>query len=192
MGVAWHGIIKPMELAYHYTTVETFLKILDNSICRNQGERLKDFIFWASSIYAMNDPQELIHGFHLLWNKELHIIEKDLKIPKDENRISSIWKDEKNKRTDDEQNQTLLNELYESHQVPFVISFSKHRDSLPMWNTYAHDSLGISLGFENNEYIISHNNNGVFDVDMNYKLHAIDVNYGDFEDITRNFLRQEK
>ena len=180
-----------MELAYHYTTVETFLKILDNSICRNQGERLKDFIFWASSIYAMNDPQELLFGFNLLWDEGLPIIERELGITsKDVNRVSNVWKGIEGKYKQKELNERLIKSLYESHHVPFVVSFSKHEDSLPMWNTYSQNASGICLGFKNYEYEIKYSKNDLYDVIINNKLHALDVFYGTLGDTTMKVLKK--
>ena len=57
-------------VVYHYTSLDTFLKLLD-------GIKYGYFRFWASDIFTMNDPTEFYHGFEKLW-KLLPEIEDNL------------------------------------------------------------------------------------------------------------------
>lgn len=176
-----------MELAYHYTTVDSFLKLFEYSLRKNNSKetRLSNFIFWATSIYAMNDPQELVFGYDYLWGRVLRSIEKELKV-NDENRISNVWREFE--KQENEMNSRLIDALYESHQVPFVLSFSKKSDYLPMWKTYSNNATGICLGFNNSEYVVVPQKDGMYDVIINNKLHALDVRYGTIDDTIKESM----
>lgn len=177
-----------MEIAYHYTTLDSFLKMIEGSKKKAGDDKLKNFIFWASSVYALNDPEELLYGFEHLWNNDLKCIEKELGIHKDENRISDVWKSVKSSKTDEEWNNVLLKSLYDSHDVPFALSFSLAKDFLPMWNTYANNATGISLGFKNfvfNVESINDKNN----IEPIRYLHAITVSYGQIGESLRKTLK---
>lgn len=175
-----------MEIAYHYTTLDSFLKMIEGSKKQSGDGKLKDFILWASSIYALNDPQEFLYGYNLLWNEELKSIEKKLHIKEDINRISEVWNEIEGHKTEQDCNKELIQTLFNSHDVPFVLSFSKAKDSLPMWNTYANKATGICLGFDNREFIINLDN--IDDIKILNKLGAQDVDYGVIGDLAKKIL----
>lgn len=129
---------KGQNIYYHYTNLDTLLKIFD-------GIKDKDFIFHASSIFHMNDTSEMKYGIRKLW-EILPDIEEELHIPK-EMRLSII----KNFDSTISLNKfinNLLRDMHNNFKSAFVISFSKDRDSLPMWNMYGNNGKGVSLGFD--------------------------------------------
>ena len=52
-----------MEQVCHYCTIYAFEEIIKNISKRENDYYLT---FWASSIYAMNDPSEFVYGYNLL------------------------------------------------------------------------------------------------------------------------------
>lgn len=156
--------------------------MLENSADANG--KIADFKFWASSIYSMNDPKEFIYGYDMLWSEVIPKIEKEIGIKDKAYRISELYKSHKNKAKDKWKG-TIIDALYENHQVPFIVSFSEKGDFLPMWTTYANNGNGICLGFDNHEYEMKWNNK---DVDILYYLHATTVNYNSFDESIKKVL----
>ncbi len=174
------------ELVYHYTTTECFQKILENSIDKKTG-KITEFKFWASSIYAMNDPTEFLHGYSLIC-KELPKMERSIGIIDDKYKLSVLDVaqceiDVKNKQNN------ITEAIYDSDDIPFILSFVKQecRDFLPMWSTYANNGNGICLGFCNNEYQIDFAE-GDYNVELLHRLHASDVSYDGIDDIANRTL----
>lgn len=175
-----------MEKVWHYTTLNTFQSILNNSIEKGKGlsSELSHFFFWASAIYAMNDPMEYQYGYQLLIEELLPQIEKELNIKDSSLKLSQIWSNhEKTKKYPAKWHDFLIKDNYEKHQTPFIISFSKQRDFLPMWNTYAGSGTGIALGFNNYEWVLTPKAEDDYEVEVIRKLHVKDVNYGDYGEI---------
>lgn len=174
------------ELVYHYTTTECFQKILENSIDRKTG-KITEFKFWASSIYAMNDPTEFLHGYKLIC-KELPAMEKNIGIIDDKYKLSLL--DVAQCEIDGKYKQNNITEaIYESSDVPFVLSFVKQecKDFLPMWSTYASNGNGICLGFCNNEYHVDFAE-GDYDIDQLHRLHSSDVCYDGMDEAINHTL----
>lgn len=115
---------------YHYTSLETFAKIINDAT----NDKLK---FRATHIDFLNDITEHTIAVSLLKEK---LIQYDNDIDKKD------FKDF----------QTILNDkkmsLFKYEEIddmsPYIISFSECSDSLPMWNTYGNKSKGIALGFD--------------------------------------------
>ena len=148
-------------VVYHYTSVDTFLKLL-------AGIKYNYFRFWASDIFTMNDPTEFYHGFEKLW-KLLPEIEDALykRIRENPNnyqinttclddqyRLSNIWKRKYNINVMKEWIPEYVNMLHEIFETPFVVSFSCQKDFLPMWSTYGDSGKGVALGIEVQSYYI--------------------------------------
>ena len=157
--------------------------MLENSV-DNDG-KISYFKFWASSIYAMNDPMEFLYGYDKLCDEVLPEIEKEIGITDDLYKLSKLLENCKDQNSLSWKKE-ILEDLYETHQIPFIVSFSKKRDFLPMWTTYANNGNGICLGFSNIEYRVKDKN---FDVDVIHNLHAQEVNYIGFDNVVKNILR---
>ncbi len=144
-------------IVYHYTSLDTFFKILD-------GVKNKNFTFHATDIFSMNDPTEFYHGFKQLWdwlpeiendyysyiNSNPRNYKIDDKFICDKFRLSNIWKNIGGQN--EEWLKAYLEEIHKSYRSPFIISFSCHEDYLPMWSTYGDKGMGIALGIDVQEY----------------------------------------
>ena len=171
-----------MELACHYTTLEAFYEML-KSIDWNIKPEERTLTFWGSSIYSMNDPQEFIYGYKLLQNTILPDIEKELGIRDKELKLSKIVSSLNNDY--EKANSILLAHIYKEHKVPFIVSFTRKKDFLPMWNMYSNNSTGVCLCFNNCEYIIKDMDN----IDIFHRLHAMEVSYGEVSKVIKNVVR---
>ena len=164
-----------MEKVYHYTTLTALMGMLSNPI-EMEGE--KSLIMWASSILTLNDPTEFKLGYNHIKSKLL-IIEKELQI-EDKYKISSIFQDKTKAKDIDNM---FLENMHLSNYLPYVISFSKKGDFLPMWKMYGDNAKGVCLCFNNMEYKYLDNN-----IFIENKVNAIDVCYGGLNFDYDNFL----
>lgn len=126
-------------MIYHYTTLQTANSILNNY---RQSEDKDNIVFWASSIYMMNDPTEMQYGWDVLI-ETLCGYEDANDVPADI-RLSNFMK---------ETEKSPFSKVFEEHfynedKTVFVISFSKEKDYLPMWSTYGENGNGICLCFD--------------------------------------------
>jgi len=147
-------------VVYHYTSLDTFMKILDG---------IKDgyITFHGSDIFTMNDPTEFYHGYKTLldflpqiendfYNKiksGQFVLDVDTRALDDKYRLSESW-DKDNYSTEQEWIYAQIKELHESYKTPFVVSFSCQRDFLPMWSTYGGKGHGVALGIDVQPYYI--------------------------------------
>jgi hypothetical protein len=111
------------EVAYHYTSMETLLKIMDSKS------------IWATNIRYLNDVLERQHCLSAVQERLPGAI-RDTGLPLQDERLV----------------ETLLarfseNERAPFYELPFVASFSKDRDSLPQWRSYCHQGNGVCIGF---------------------------------------------
>lgn len=125
----------------HYTTVETLHNLI-------QGIKNDNFYFYASSIYALNDPEEMYYGYDTFW-KWLPSIEKELNLD-DNHLLSNIWKRFGKGHSDKYYNRIVKENLYECDKTPFVMSLSNKVDNLNMYRLYSNNATGVCLCF--NEY----------------------------------------
>lgn len=140
-------------IVYHYTSLDTFLKILD-------GFKYEYIIFHGTDIFSMNDPTEFVQGFIDLWTllpqiedtlyrhiKEApHDYNIKMNLLDDKYRVSNMWKI---MGGDDESwLKAHVEAMHQSYNTPFVVSFSCHADYLPMWTTYGDDGKGVAIGVE--------------------------------------------
>ncbi|MCH5308035.1 MAG: DUF2971 domain-containing protein [Prevotella sp.] len=165
----------------HYTTVEAFQEMLKN-ISLKDGEPC--LTFWASSIHAMNDPSEFVYGYKLLRDSILPAIEKELRIQSDSLKLSQLWKYRVKTGNSDEWDKQLVDSIYENHNSPFIISFSRKKDFLPMWTTYSNKGRGICLCFDNNKYAIKYG-----EVELLYGIHTKDASYDEVDKIISNAIK---
>lgn len=123
---------KDVDYFYHYTTQETLCGMLNKCREDNSHDAQENLIFWASSIFTMNDPQEMKHGVEVF----------KVLIPFNEG-FYEIHPDER-LNIDTLDSEKLLSD--HSH-TPFVISFSGNRDDLVMWALYGDGGHGVVLKF---------------------------------------------
>ena len=117
------------DLICHYTTLKVLLSLLRNA-------EDKKLTFWASSIYSMNDPTEFMYGYDICMDI-LQKVEKRLKVS-DKLKVSKLWMDIHDDSSNDWK-EILIHSLYENNECPFVVSFSKLKDSLPLWKMYGNN-----------------------------------------------------
>jgi hypothetical protein len=115
---------------YHYTSLETFTKIINDAT----NESLK---FRATHIDFLNDFTEHTIAISLLKEK---LIEYDNSLDKKDS------KDFQTKLNDKRMSFFRYEEIDDLY--PYIISFSECCDNLPMWNTYGNKSKGIAIGFD--------------------------------------------
>lgn len=162
------------ERVYHYTSMNTFFKIVDNA---------KDdyFVFRAGSIYTMNDRQEMILGYDYI-KKYLPIIEKELDVKKEEKLFNMTNNPTVNRKIEDNYGSWIKNE----DTTNFVISFSEKSDILPMWALYGDKGKGVCLEFS--PYIIKKYYRE-YNIDEHLKIES--CKYGE-EEIKEFLLRNLK
>lgn len=141
--------------------------------------------FWASSIYAMNDPSEFVYGYNLLTKSVLPSIEKELIIKDDSLKLSQLWRQIEGVNNIKDWDDNLIDAIYESHQSPFIISFSREKDFLPLWNTYSDRGKGVCLCFDDYGWTYKHD-----DIELLHKLHASEVSYGEVDKSVFNVVRK--
>ena len=115
------------EFLYHYTSMDALCSML-SEYRKNCSTR--NLIFWASSIFTMNDPREMLHGAEVL-EILLPAIEKLFGLPS-ENSL-------------DIKNLDREKVLKDTTKTPFVLSFTANEDELGMWNLYGDNGCGVSL-----------------------------------------------
>lgn len=126
---------------YHYTSVETLMHIFE-SVSESKGKR--SLVFRASNIFYMNDPQEFLYGIDVLM-EVLKEIESCKNIDSSQ-KLSDFFNRHKEK-THEEWCKIVLDSIRAQNDTPYVISFSKQRDSLPMWIHYGNKGKGVCLAF---------------------------------------------
>lgn len=139
------------DCLYHYTTMDTLCCMLNNY--RNNMST-GNLTFWASSVFSMNDPQEMRYGKEVL-EILLPFFENLFKLPP-ENRLNINSLD----------TEKILNDI--TH-IPFVLSFSKCEDDLSMWAMYGDDGRGVAMIFDID--IVPYPMNGIYNPEL------IEVNY---------------
>lgn len=126
----------------HYTTMEGLLGML-NSITINQEET--SLKLWASNIFSLNDPEELMYGYPIL-RKWLPKIESELNVC-DDVKLSRIWSIANGRKKHSLYNKLLKESLRNHDTIPYIISFSKVIDNLAMFRMYGNEASGVCLVF---------------------------------------------
>ena len=133
-----------INTVFHYTSIDAFRCLIESV----SNSKFKDcFLFRASNVLFMNDPNEFIYG-RRIFIKALKEIEDEIGIPID-SRLSTLWsgntpEEEKNKEKE------YIQYLYNLKEIPYVLSFSLLEDSLPMWLNYGDHGRGACLAFQDN------------------------------------------
>lgn len=131
-------------MVYHYTSIDA-LRGLIESVKKSKYNDC--FVFRATNILYMNDPEEFIYG-QKIFVDTLKSMEKELSID-DKNCISNeILNYPIREDTIKGKKEVDLKELMQS--FPYVISFSALEDSLPMWLNYGNGGKGVCLAFQDN------------------------------------------
>ena len=164
-----------MERVYHYTTMEAFLHLIES--VKDSSDK-KSFVFRATNIFFMNDPQEFTFGQCVLM-KVLEEIENDKNVDR-ELRLSSLF--EKYKGKSEEEWLGQIRETIHNHkESPYIISFSRNKDSLPMWLNYGDKGYGVCLAFaeyHNNSIDFQNKEIDQISIELFDSLGTFDVNYG--------------
>ena len=116
---------KKPTILYHYTSVETLLKIIENS-------NTEKICFRATHARFFNDPYEYNLAISLL-KQSLVKYEKNNSI---ENKKSSNF------------NKRFFTNLGLIFGDPFLFSLSENSDNLAMWRTYGVDVKGVAIGLD--------------------------------------------
>lgn len=130
-----------MKHLFHYTSIDGLMGMLHDCTPENPYITLR-----ATHSMYLNDTSEYKFGWEIC-KKALVDVENELEV-KEECRLSNKYFCEerlKDKETMDYVYSTIPHTI--DLGMPYLISLSKNRDCLPMWNTYANGGQGIALGF---------------------------------------------
>ena len=170
------------QMIAHYTTMEGLHGLIQGAITKGTQTLLN---FWASNIFAVNDPNELMFGYDTIW-KLLPKIEKDNRMPKGY-RLSEIWNLKKENDTTS-YNDILKESLYNNYDSnPYIISFSQSIDSLSLFRLYSNNGCGVSIvfsygelkeqGFQLFDVIYSKGDVDIYNRDLNRKTNTLYNSY---------------
>lgn len=153
------------KILYHYTSLSTLIAILSQVKKTDEGQ----FILRGTPIEYLNDWSEFNHGTQILTNKIIEYEGQNPKIEKISNRIhSNNWK-----------GYICLGDIATS---PFITSFSKNKDSLPMWNMYGDNGQGVAFGVESSIL------NNLINIKLNKpSLKRCRYSFTEFEDSLKTF-----
>lgn len=131
-----------MGLIYHYTNASALLGMFKN--CSKENPYIT---MWATHALYLNDPTEYEYGKEKC-RDILPILEENMEIPI-QNRISIMLDDDYVKEMSNVRDFLSSTRPKSIHSgTPYVISFSKAEDSLPMWSNYAQNGNGIAIEFD--------------------------------------------
>ena len=163
-----------MDLIYHYTNASALLGMFKN--CSKENPYIT---MWATHALYLNDPTEYEYGKEKCYDI-LPILEEKMGIPV-ESRISTMrdmYITEMSKLRDFISS-TRPNSI--QYGTPYLISFSKSEDSLPMWSNYAQNGNGIAIGFNPDklsEHIkIKDCKYNIAEIDYNELIDEIQIDY---------------
>lgn len=111
-----------MSTLYHYTTIESFFKMLQKSIICDNETRVKYLEFWAIHILCLNDPSEMA----IYWQP----FEEQMK-----KHHSHLTKE-------------TIDSFYHFCSNYYVISLSELQDDINMWRCYGGDGVGVAIGLD--------------------------------------------
>jgi len=116
---------KRKKILFHYTSIGSLMKILDN--VKNEKVCIR-----ATHAKYFNDPFEYKHAISLFKTSMVRY-EKENKI--------------KNKKSTHFNNKFLSSlSMFSGH--PYILSFSEHVDDLNMWRTYGSNGNGVAIGLD--------------------------------------------
>lgn len=126
-------------MVYHYTTINALNDIINNY---RESEDKEHFVFWASSVYSMNDSTEMQYGWEVAL-RNFQQYEDSHNVP-NEKRLSVFMEQIRNSDVAN----VFYQHFYREELTPFVLSFSENRDCLPMWTMYGGKGTGACLCFD--------------------------------------------
>lgn len=130
-----------MATLYHYTTASTLLGILSECSAENPY-----ITIWATHASYLNDPTEYKLG-KIVCQNTIREFEEELKIPEDERLSKRFFNKTIQKSIELSDFLSSATTIMEGG-IPYIISLSRSRDSLPMWNTYTQKGNSIAIGFD--------------------------------------------
>ena len=113
-------IPKETKIMYQYTNIDA---LFNGIVVKEPKEEGEEICLWASNYMYMNDPNEIATG-------QKYVDEV----------LNEYFLEDNN--TDGKEVQELEDLDY------YITSFSKTKDSLPMWGMYGKNGAGIALGFD--------------------------------------------
>lgn len=126
---------------YHYTTVDAFKNMLE----KMKKDKSEDLTFWASNVHYMNDPRELEFFYDEL-TRILPELEDELDI---KDFRFSAFSQLKNAPVGIDIDKDIKDNVYNRiFRNAYAVSFSKHKDYLPMWSLYGNNGCGLCLEFD--------------------------------------------
>ncbi len=156
-------------MVYHFTNLNSFENIF-KSIAKPKGRYLT---FWASRIYEMNDPLEMVLGVPIIKEaisafEEGRDIEEKYKLSTYQNVVKVV---ENTKSLDDS---ILIKHIGKYQRDPFILSFCRINEDtinneLPLWTTYGNSGEGICMGFDEGMFR--------FKEDADFKYSAYNIAY---------------
>lgn len=156
---------------YHYTTVDVFVRMLK----KMKKDGVDYLTFWASNVHYMNDPYELEFFYDELM-RVMPMIEDELNITDFRFSAISIPKDNPMGIDID---RDLKEDVFEKiFRNAYAVSFSKHRDFLPMWSLYGNNGCGLCLEFDRfklTEWFKSEEIKGIQFVDISYNVKDVEI-----------------
>lgn len=155
--------------------MECFLNMLDTF----EKNGSKEFEFWASSIFYMNDSSEFYHGYDVLMENYLPMIENEMQLSENL-RVSQIWKVTKTREKEVEFQKKFINNLMLNNETPFIVSFSKSKEDQMLWDRYGDKGRGVCLVFKEYDYkyipaLIPRDSH----VEVDRHINVFDVSYDD-------------
>lgn len=131
-------------MVYHYTSIDALMHIIESI---PDSEFNDAFVFKATNVLYMNDPEEFVYG-RKVFIETLREIERSLEID-DKDSISCKWQGHSSE-DEKELDQEYLEHLEAIKSLPYVISFTRLEDSLPVWLNYGNGGKGVCLAFTDN------------------------------------------
>lgn len=148
------------KYVYHYTSADAFVGMFSKEDVNKVD---KELIFWASSVYYMNDTSEMT----ILYDELIKImpkIEKELNLSDILlSEVQSTFFLNNGVTVGDTIKDLFYNCIFRN---VYVISFSDKRDTLPMWSMYGKNGNGLCLVFDmeklNSYLVINHKTKKVY------------------------------
>lgn len=156
---------------YHYTTVDAFVSMLKQM----KKDGVDYLTFWASNVHYMNDPHELEFFYDELI-RVMPMLEDDLKITDARFSAFTISKDTAmGFDIDRDMKENVYKRIFRS---VYAVSFSKHRDYLPMWSLYGNSGGGVCLEFDRlklHEWLKPEVKKGIRLMDIGYNVKDAEI-----------------
>lgn len=118
----------PPPLLYHYTTMGTLLRMLENI---DENGKLS---LWASHIQYVNDRTESLIAEQLF--RRMLQIYTEMEFDDEPRRPTEV------RRYMEASFRLIFEELRQS----YIVCLSEQQDSLPMWHRYGNDGQGVAIG----------------------------------------------